>query len=291
MGGLGAAQRARIPTSSTTCRATRTGCRSSCSTRGRAGRSRSSPCPCSARNRTLGALILTGSPGIVRRGLPPRSGDPGQPGGGHALAHQGPRAPDGARRPRRPDRPLQPARLQRPARAGGGPRGPAERPLRACSSSTSTTSRSSTTPTDTRRATRRLRATARVLTQHLRKGDQAARYGGEEFVVILPGTDQEGALRLAERVRSALEKHRLVFEGARIAISASFGVGDVAGRRQGAGSPARSGGSGALRLEASRAQPRHRRLESAGCPHRLTRARAARGLDDTFFVAPSHEWV
>jgi diguanylate cyclase (GGDEF)-like protein len=69
-----------------------------------------------------------------------------------------------------------------------------------------------------------LRATARVLTQHLRKGDQAARYGGEEFVVILPGTDEEGALRLAERVRSALEKHRLVFEGARIAISASFGA-------------------------------------------------------------------
>jgi diguanylate cyclase (GGDEF)-like protein len=69
-----------------------------------------------------------------------------------------------------------------------------------------------------------LRATARVLTEHLRKGDQAARYGGEEFVVILPGTDQEGALHLAEKLRSALEKHRLVYEGARIAISASFGA-------------------------------------------------------------------
>ena len=69
-----------------------------------------------------------------------------------------------------------------------------------------------------------LRATARVLTEHLRKGDQAARYGGEEFVVILPGTDQEGALHLAEKLRGALEKHRLVYEGARIAISASFGA-------------------------------------------------------------------
>ncbi len=69
-----------------------------------------------------------------------------------------------------------------------------------------------------------LRATARVLTQHLRKGDQAARYGGEEFVVILPGTEEEGALHLAERVREAIHTHRLVFEGARIALSGSLGA-------------------------------------------------------------------
>jgi len=69
-----------------------------------------------------------------------------------------------------------------------------------------------------------LRATARVLTQHLRKGDQAARYGGEEFVVILPGTEEEGALHLADRVREAIHTHRLVFEGARIALSASLGA-------------------------------------------------------------------
>ena len=69
-----------------------------------------------------------------------------------------------------------------------------------------------------------LRACAKVLLQHLRKGDLAARYGGEEFVVILPGTDEEGALHLAERVRGAIEKHRLIFEGARIELSASVGA-------------------------------------------------------------------
>jgi diguanylate cyclase (GGDEF)-like protein len=69
-----------------------------------------------------------------------------------------------------------------------------------------------------------LRSAAHVLTRHLRRGDQAARYGGEEFVVILPATDEAGAVRLAERVRSAIEKHRLVFEGARVAITASIGV-------------------------------------------------------------------
>jgi diguanylate cyclase (GGDEF)-like protein len=69
-----------------------------------------------------------------------------------------------------------------------------------------------------------LRSLARLLDQHLRKGDQAARYGGEEFVVILPGADAERSVGAAERLRSALERHRFVFEGARIPLSASLGV-------------------------------------------------------------------
>jgi len=69
-----------------------------------------------------------------------------------------------------------------------------------------------------------LRSAARLLAQHLRKGDQAARYGGEEFVIIFPGSDEKRATQAAERLRSAIERHRLVFEGARIQLSASFGV-------------------------------------------------------------------
>jgi diguanylate cyclase (GGDEF)-like protein len=69
-----------------------------------------------------------------------------------------------------------------------------------------------------------LRSLARLLNQHLRKGDQAARYGGEEFVVILPGSDQERSVGAAERLRAALQKHRFVFDGARIPLTASFGV-------------------------------------------------------------------
>jgi len=34
--------------------------------------------------------------------------------------------------------------------------------------------------------------------------DVVARYGGEEFVVLLPGTDRDGALATAERIRSAI---------------------------------------------------------------------------------------
>jgi diguanylate cyclase (GGDEF)-like protein len=69
-----------------------------------------------------------------------------------------------------------------------------------------------------------LKNSARVLDRQLRRGDLSARYGGEEFVVILPGTEEAGAVHLAERIRSALEKSQLIFEGTRIGVTASLGV-------------------------------------------------------------------
>jgi diguanylate cyclase (GGDEF)-like protein len=69
-----------------------------------------------------------------------------------------------------------------------------------------------------------LRSTAEILKRHLRKGDEAARYGGEEFVMILPSATEDGARHLAERIRAAIAKHRVVFEGATIQLTASFGL-------------------------------------------------------------------
>ena len=40
--------------------------------------------------------------------------------------------------------------------------------------------------------------------QNSRSTDFVARYGGEEFVLLLPNTDQKGALVLAENVRKAV---------------------------------------------------------------------------------------
>jgi len=42
-----------------------------------------------------------------------------------------------------------------------------------------------------------------------RPGDMVARFGGEEFAVILPSTDGEGALRIAEEISMALRSRKL----------------------------------------------------------------------------------
>jgi diguanylate cyclase (GGDEF)-like protein len=46
--------------------------------------------------------------------------------------------------------------------------------------------------------------TARVLAGALRTEDALGRWGGEEFLAVLPGTDEEGALSVTERLRIAL---------------------------------------------------------------------------------------
>lgn len=50
-----------------------------------------------------------------------------------------------------------------------------------------------------------------------RAGDQVARYGGEEFAAMLPETDAEGAGKIAERMRLAVE--RLETGGGRVTVS------------------------------------------------------------------------
>ncbi|TAN67659.1 MAG: diguanylate cyclase [Methylobacter sp.] len=60
----------------------------------------------------------------------------------------------------------------------------------------------------------------------VRPGDLVARYGGEEFVVILPETNQESALQIAERLRERIEKKALphVYPGVDSVVTISVGV-------------------------------------------------------------------
>jgi len=51
-----------------------------------------------------------------------------------------------------------------------------------------------------------LRQVGKILKDTARENDIVARYGGEEFALILPAVDWEGALVLAERIRSRIEE-------------------------------------------------------------------------------------
>ena len=70
-----------------------------------------------------------------------------------------------------------------------------------------------------------LRAVGEVLLGGVRQVDLAGRYGGEEFALILPETDLPGALKLAERLRVALETTSVELPaGKTLQVTASFGV-------------------------------------------------------------------
>jgi diguanylate cyclase (GGDEF)-like protein len=71
-----------------------------------------------------------------------------------------------------------------------------------------------------------LAAVASVLRGFSRDIDAPARYGGEELAVVLPQTDTEGAAKLAERMREAVERLRIprVGDAGFLQVTASFGV-------------------------------------------------------------------
>jgi diguanylate cyclase (GGDEF)-like protein len=66
-----------------------------------------------------------------------------------------------------------------------------------------------------------LRWVAEQVRSLLRGGDVAARFGGEEFVVLLPETPEAGAIRVAEKIREAIEHGR---ERPGPAVTVSIGV-------------------------------------------------------------------
>ena len=70
-----------------------------------------------------------------------------------------------------------------------------------------------------------LGSVADVFRSSLRADDIAARFGGEEFVVLLPETDFEAALALAERVRETIGRQRVSVGEIGETLSATVSIG------------------------------------------------------------------
>ena len=73
-----------------------------------------------------------------------------------------------------------------------------------------------------------LRSFAGIVSQQLRREDQVARFGGDEFCLMFPHVTPEEAARAIERIRSALEEHRLRLpDGTELSVTATFGTAQL----------------------------------------------------------------
>ncbi len=70
---------------------------------------------------------------------------------------------------------------------------------------------------------------AKLLSDSLRQEDLVARWGGEEFLLILPGTDREGAHAIAEKIHRRLAESALKVSDRVLSITISMGLAEVTG--------------------------------------------------------------
>jgi diguanylate cyclase (GGDEF)-like protein len=69
-----------------------------------------------------------------------------------------------------------------------------------------------------------LREVSACVKASVRKEELFARYGGEEFTIVLPETNLNGGIAVAERIRLLVEKQQFQYEGKTYHVTVSMGV-------------------------------------------------------------------
>ncbi len=72
-----------------------------------------------------------------------------------------------------------------------------------------------------------LKTTAKLIQDSCRKLDIAARYGGEEFCIILPSTEDKGAMECAERLRTMVERYDFPGQDKVLKVTVSIGAASL----------------------------------------------------------------
>ena len=69
-----------------------------------------------------------------------------------------------------------------------------------------------------------LKVVAGLLQKNLRETDFVSRFGGEEFVGLMPETTLGGGFKIAEKIRSAIEKLEFHYKGNNVKVTISCGI-------------------------------------------------------------------
>jgi len=77
-----------------------------------------------------------------------------------------------------------------------------------------------------------LKKAASIFTKSIRSGDIVGRWGGEEFLIVLPNSDEEGAMTVAEKIREELKNEMIQHKGDKIKVTASLGVSSSLNQRK-----------------------------------------------------------
>ena len=72
-----------------------------------------------------------------------------------------------------------------------------------------------------------LKTFSELIASVIRNDDLAARWGGEEFLILLPGTDNMEALKVAERIRHELQGASLSLSGRCVNVTTTIGIAEL----------------------------------------------------------------